>query len=111
MVGSAVLAEYAESDAVMRNFAVTVVRRAGFPGTRVAEVFGLSAAYVSTLHAAARRDGSAALVQHAGPGLLLSWAGRTGSRPAAWRAAGVSDSVIGRRLGVASHRRAAARAA
>ena len=64
-------AEYAESDAVMRNFAVTVVRRAGFPGTRVAEVFGLSAAYVSTLHAAARRDGSAALVQHAGPGLLL----------------------------------------
>jgi transposase len=49
MVGSAVLAEFAESDTVMRNFAVTTVRRAGFAGKRVAEVFGLSAAYVSTL--------------------------------------------------------------
>ena len=101
MVGSAVLAEYAEPDAVMRNFAVTVVRRAGFPGTRVAEVFGLSAAYVSTLHAAARRDGSAALVQHAGPGLLLKLGREDRERAAAWRAAGVSDSEIGRRLGVA----------
>ena len=101
MVGSAVLAEYAESDAVMRNFAVTVVRRAGFPGTRVAEVFGLSAAYVSTLHAAARRDGSAALVQHAGPGRLPKLGREDREQAAAWRAAGVSDSEIGRRLGVA----------
>ena len=101
MVGSAVLAEYAEPDAVMRNFAVTVVRRAGFPGTRVAEVFGLSAAYVSTLHAAARRDGSAALVQHAGPGRPPKLGREDRERAAAWRAAGVSDSEIGRRLGVA----------
>ena len=101
MVGSAVLAEYAESDAVVRNFAVTVVRRAGFPGTRVAEVFGLSAAYVSTLHAAARRDGSAALVQHAGPGRPLKLGREDREQAAAWRAAGVSDSEIGRRLGVA----------
>ena len=68
MVGAAVLAEYAESDVVMRNFAVTTVRRAGFSGKRVAEVFGLSAAYVSTLHAAALRDGSAALIKQPGPG-------------------------------------------
>ena len=34
MVGAAVLAEYAESDVVMRNFAVTTVRRAGFSGKR-----------------------------------------------------------------------------
>src|SRR5260370_41309084 len=68
MVGSAVLAEYAEADTVMRNFAVTVARSSGFSGKRVAEVFGLSAAYVSTLHAAARREGSAALVRPAGPG-------------------------------------------
>ena len=101
MVGSAVLAEYAESDAVMRNFAVTVVRRAGFPGTRVAEVFGLSAAYVSTLHAAARRHGSAALVQHAGPGRPPKLGRGDREQAAAWRAAGVSDSEIGRRLGVA----------
>ena len=80
MVGSAVLAEYAESDAVMRNFAVTTVRRAGFTGKRVAEVFGLSAAYVSTLHAAALRDGSPALVQQPGPGRPLSWPGTRWSR-------------------------------
>ena len=98
MVGSAVLAEYAESDVVMRNFAVTTVRRAGFSGKRVAEVFGLSAAYVSTLHAAALRDGSAALIKQPGPG-RASWAG---SR---WRRRGgggaVSDREIGRRLGMA----------
>src|SRR6266567_8151656 len=82
MVGSAVLAEYAESDVVMRNFAVTTARLAGFGGTRVAEVFGLSAPYVSTLHAAALRDGSL-------------------ERARQWRAAGVSDREIGRRLGMA----------
>src|SRR5258708_33936977 len=68
MVGCAVLAEYGEADTVMRNFAVTVARSSGFSGKRVAEVFGLSAAYVSTLHAAARREGSAALVRHGRPG-------------------------------------------
>jgi hypothetical protein len=41
MVGSAVLSEYGESDVVMRNFAVTTMRPAGFTGKRVAEVFGL----------------------------------------------------------------------
>ena len=87
MVGSAVLAEYAESDVVMRNFAVTTVRRAGFSGKRVAAVFGLSAAYVSTLHAAALRDGSQALVQQPGPGRPASWTGTcwrrrsSGARP------------------------------
>src|SRR5260221_5398209 len=75
MVGSAVLAEYAGSDVVMRNFAVTTVRRAGFSGKRVAEVFGLSASYVSTLHAAAVRDGSPALVKHSGPGRPAGLAG------------------------------------
>src|ERR1035438_5531892 len=39
MVGSAVLSEYAGSDVVMRNFAVTTMRLAGFSGKRVAEVF------------------------------------------------------------------------
>ena len=101
MVGSAVLAEYAESDAVMRNFAVTTVRRAGFTGKRVAEVFGLSAAYVSTLHAAALRDGSPALVQQPGPGRPLELAGDALEQARRWRAAGVSDREIGRRLGMA----------
>src|ERR1017187_795283 len=66
MVGSAVLSEYAGSDVVMRNFAVTTMRLAGFSGKRVAEVFGLSAPYVPALHAAALRDGSRALVKQIG---------------------------------------------
>ena len=101
MVGSAVLAEYAESDVVMRNFAVTTVRRAGFSGKRVAEVFGLSAAYVSTLHAAALRDGSAALIKQPGPGRPRELGGEPLEKARRWRAAGVSDREIGRRLGMA----------
>jgi len=101
MVGSAVLAEYAGSDVVMRNFAVTTVRRAGFSGKRVAAVFGLSAAYVSTLHAAALRDGSQALVQQPGPGRPRTLDGDLLEKAQQWRAAGVSDREIGRRLGMA----------
>jgi hypothetical protein len=101
MVGAAVLSEYVESDVVMRNFAVTTVRRAGFPGKRVAEVFGLSAAYVSTLHAAALRDGSRALVQQPGPGRPRTLDGDALEQARRWRAAGVSDREIGRRLGMA----------
>src|SRR6266571_599603 len=88
MVGSAVLAEYAESDVVMRNFAVTTARLAGFGGTRVAEVFGLSAPYVSTLHAAALRDGSHALVKQPGPGRPRTLEGEALERARQWRAAG-----------------------
>ena len=101
MVGSAVLAEYAESDVVMGNFAVTTVRRAGFSGKRVAAVFGLSAAYVATLHAAALRDGSQALVQQPGPGRHGTLDGDLLEKAQQWRAAGVSDREIGRRLGMA----------
>ncbi|MGH3196524.1 MAG: helix-turn-helix domain-containing protein [Streptosporangiaceae bacterium] len=85
----------------MRNFAVTVMRRAGFSGNRVAEVFGLSAAYLSTLHAAAAQEGSAALVKHAGPGRPPELGAQDRERARAWRVAGVSDREIGRRLGVA----------
>src|SRR5271165_4997186 len=96
MVGSAVLAEYAESDVVMRNFAVTTARRAGFGGTRVAEVFGLSAPYVSTLHAAALRDGSHALVKQPGPGRPRTLGREALGRARQWRVAG---TTAGRRLG------------
>ena len=101
MVGSAVLSEYAESDVVMRNFAVTTMRLAGFSGKRVAEVFGLSAPYVSTLHAAALRDGSRALVMQPGPGRPAELEGEALERARQWRAAGVSDREIGRRLEMA----------
>ena len=103
MAGSAVLSEYAESDVVMRNFAITTARRAGFEGTRVAEVFGLSGSYVSTLHAAALRDGSAALVKQPGPGRPPELGGEALDRARQWRADGVSDREIGRRLGMAGH--------
>ena len=107
---AAVLAEYAEADAVMRNFAVTLVRRAGFAGTRVAEVFGLSAAYVSTLHAAALREGSAALVKNPGPRSARDLGGKDldqaresaggrGQRPGDRRAAGDGGTTKPRRLG------------
>ena len=101
MVGSAVLSEYAESDVVMRNFAITAVRRAEFGGKQVAEVFGLSESYVSTLHAAALRDGSPALVTQPGPGRPPELDGEALDRARQWRAAGVSDREIGRRLGMA----------
>jgi transposase len=101
MVGSAVLSEYAEPDVVMRNFAVTTMRLAGFSGKRVAEVFGLSASYVSTLHAAALRDGSRALVKQPGPGRPAELEGEALERARQWRAAGVSDREIGRRLEMA----------
>src|SRR6266581_3996722 len=81
--------------------AVTRAMLAGFGGTRVAEVFGLSAPYVSTLHAAALRDGSHALVKQPGPGRPRTLEGEALERARQWRAAGVSDREIGRRLGMA----------
>src|SRR5260370_11909524 len=101
MVGSAVLSEYAESDVVMRNFAVTTMRLAGFSGKRVAEVFGLSAPYVSTLHAAALRDGSWALVKQRRAGRPVELEGEALEWARQWRAAGVGDREIGRRLEMA----------
>jgi hypothetical protein len=101
MVGSAVLAEYAEADTVMRNFAVTSARQAGFSGKRVAEVFGLSAAWVSTLHAAALREGSAALVKNPGRGRPSAGSDADWEQARRWRVAGASDREIGRRLGMA----------
>ena len=86
--GRRVLAEYAEADMVMRNIAITMLRQVGFSGGRVAEVFGLTATYVSTLHAAALRDGSAALVRQDGPGRPPKLAGAEWERARAWRAQG-----------------------
>jgi len=41
--GSTVVAEYAGTDLAMRNMVIVTLRRVGFPGWRVAEVFGLTA--------------------------------------------------------------------
>ena len=101
MVGGTALSEYAEADTVMRNFAITVLRQAGFSGGRVGEVLGLTPSYVSTLHAAALRDGSAALIRHGGPGRPRKLGEQDWEQARAWRAQEVSDNEIGRRLGVA----------
>jgi hypothetical protein len=100
MVGATVIAGYETPDIVMRNFAVVTARRLGFGGKRVAEAFGLSAAYVSTLNAAARREGAAGLLMH-GPGRPRELAGESLAEARRLREAGVSDREIGRRLGVA----------
>src|SRR5258708_4279957 len=66
------------------------------PGGRCVIAVGGTALYVAAL-----REGSAALIRHAGPGRpsklgLPDWASA-----AAWRGQGLSDAEIGRRLGIA----------
>src|ERR1022692_4753931 len=87
--GSVVLFEYDASDAVMRNIAISALRRLGFTGRRVAAVLGLTENYVATLHAGAVRDGSAALVQHPGPGRPGKLPDGDWADAAAWRGQGL----------------------
>ncbi len=49
LVGSKLVAEYGETDLAMRNMVIVTLRRLGFPGWRVAEVFGLTPTYVARL--------------------------------------------------------------
>ncbi|HTQ91466.1 MAG TPA: hypothetical protein VMK84_18435 [Streptosporangiaceae bacterium] len=99
--GPVVLFEYDAADTAMRNIALATLRQLGFRGRTVAAVLGLTENYVSTLHNAAMREGSAALIGQPRPG-------RPGTvSPAHWaqasqlRARGASDAQIGRQLGVA----------
>ena len=97
--GQMIVACYPDGDIAMRNMAVAVARQLGFSGQRVAQVMGLSASYVATLHQRARREGAAGLVRPSGPKPKLSpehWA-----RAARWRQAGASEAQIAARLGVA----------
>jgi hypothetical protein len=99
--GSVVLFDYDESDAVMRNLAISALRRLEFTGRRVAAVMGLTENYVATLHAGAVRDGSAALIRRPGPGRPGKLGDQDWAGAAAWRATGLTDTEIGQRLGVA----------
>ena len=99
--GQVVLFEYAAGDIVMRNIALAALRQLGFGGRVVAAALGLTENYVATLHNAAKRDGSAALIRQdrrGGPGKVTAaqWA-----QARAWRDQSVSDAEIGRRLNVA----------
>ena len=87
LAGSTVVAEYGETDLAMRNMAIVTLRRVGFPGWRVAEVFGLTPTYVARLKSAAARGGAAAL---AGAGPAGAGRGRWGRISKTWRGSGVS---------------------
>src|SRR5271154_4936406 len=99
--GSAVLAEYGAGDILMRNMALVTLRRLGFSGNVVAGGLGLTPRYVSTLYAAAEREGSAALAGQQRRGRPDTVSDQDQDLARQWRAAGVSDAEIGRRLGVA----------
>jgi hypothetical protein len=97
-VGSTVLFDYAGADAGIRNLAVVVLTGLRFTGQRVAEVLELSEEYVARLRTRAREQGPAGLVRRRGrptklTAAMLAQAGR-------WRAEGVSNVEIGRRVGV-----------
>src|SRR5258708_25185324 len=70
--GQMIIACYPDGDVAMRNVAVAVARQLGFSGQRVAQVFGLTASYVATLHQLALRDGAAGLVRPSGTKPMLS---------------------------------------
>ena len=98
----------------MRNMAIVTLRRVGFPGWRVAEVFGLTPTYVARLKTAAARDSAAALAGQDGPGRPRALGEDKQELARQWREQGESDLEIGRRLGVAGTtvaRRLAARPA
>jgi hypothetical protein len=93
-----VLFDYDAADTLMR---ISALRRLGFTGRRVAAVLGLSDNYVATLHSAALREGSAALIRHARPGRPSKLGEPDRASAAAWRGQGLSDTEIGRRLRIA----------
>jgi transposase len=96
--GKTALFRFADRDAGMRNIAVAALRQIGFSGRQVAAALGLTANYVATLHQRAAREGTAGLVRPRGRPRTVTeqdW-----ERARAWRAAGVRDAEIARRLGV-----------
>ena len=96
--GKTALFRFEDTDTAMRNIAVAALRQIGFPGTQVAAALGLTTNYVATLHQRAQRDGTAGLVRPRGRPRTVTeqdW-----ERARAWRAAGVRDAEIARRLGV-----------
>jgi hypothetical protein len=96
--GSRLLFRYQDGDAGARNVAVAVLRQLGYGGQAVAAVMGLTVNYVATLHNRALREGTGGVVRPRGrPGKAgqESW-----DQARQWRAAGVRDAEIARRLGV-----------
>ena len=96
--GSRLLFRYRDGDTGSRNVAVAVLRQLGYSGQSVAAVMGLTVNYVATLHNRALREGTGGVVRPRGrPGKLEAGAWE---RAREWRAAGVRDAEIARRLRV-----------
>src|SRR5216683_2946897 len=98
MAGSRVLACYPAGDAVMRNMTAVVLTGLGFPGKDVAAALGLTPVYVSMLRSRARGEGSAGLARRRGRPATLGASALQRAR--SYRAGGMADAEIGRRLGV-----------
>ena len=96
--GRVQLFRFAEDDTAMRHVAAAVLRQLGFRGQDVAAVLGLTPNYVATLHQRALREGTAGLVRP--PGRRRETGEASWGRARQWRAAGVRDAEIARRLGV-----------
>jgi hypothetical protein len=99
LAGATALFSYPEADAGMRNVAVVTLRQLGYPGQAVADLIGLSECYVATLRNRALREGAAGVVRQPGARRKLTEPSRARAR--SWRAAGVADAEIARKLGVA----------
>src|SRR5665647_2092292 len=97
-VGSAVLFSYDAADAGLRNLAAVTLPEMGFTGRRVAHVLGITEVYVSMLRTRARAEGSAGLMHRRGRPAALG--ARDLGRARSWRGEGVTDTAIGKRLGV-----------
>jgi hypothetical protein len=96
--GKTALFRFADGDTAMRNIAAAALRQIGFGGKQVAAALGLTRNYVATLHQRAQREGTAGLVRPRGRPRTVT--GQDWERARAWRAAGVRDAEIARRLGV-----------
>ena len=96
--GSVQLFQYAEDDTAARNVAVAVLRQLGFGGEQVAAVMQLTPNYVATLRQRSLRDGTAGLIRPAGRPRETADASWEQAR--AWRAEGMRDAEIARRLRV-----------
>jgi len=97
-VGASVVFSYDAADAGLRNLAAVTLPEMGFTGRRVALVLGITQEYVSMLRARARAEGSAGLTRRRGRPTALG--ARDLGRARSWRGQGVTDTAIGKRLGV-----------
>jgi len=97
--GNRVVFRYAAADTAMRNLAVVALTEGGVRGLDAAEVFGLTAPYISRLRGRARREGSAGLVARRGRPSKLSAKQQTTARRLA--AEGTTQAEIAKRFGVA----------